>query len=181
MKRSIAIHALLGLLCAASFAGCGSSSAQGGETLSLLGQFDFASGESIHTGSLMASSGMAFFVARTPDAGEEPWISDGTLSGTRRIMDIYQGPQNSMISPSDDQPAFVEWNGLVYFAADDGINGNELWRTDGSEAGTGMVADLLPGPDGFLAITMRPTGNRLFITLFAINDFSELWVLEVTP
>ena len=181
MKKTIAIQVLLGLLCAASIAGCGSSSAQGGETLSLLAQFDFGSGEKLQPGSLMASNGMAYFVARTPDAGEEPWISDGTMSGTRRIMDIYQGPLNSMILPADDQPAFVEWNGLVYFAADDGITGYELWRTDGSEAGTALVADLLPGPDGFGSITMRPTGNRLYVTLEDFLDFSELWVLEVTP
>ena len=149
--------------------------------VSLLLQFDFGSGELVQSSSLMASNGMAYFVARTPDTGDEPWISDGTLSGTRRIMDIYQGPQKSMILPADDQPTFVEWNGLVYFAADDGINGYELWRTDGTEAGTALVADLLPGPDGFGSITMRPTGNLFYVILEKFLDFSELWVLEATP
>ena len=36
----------------------------------------------------------------------------------------------------------------VLFAADDGVHGRELWRTDGTAAGTAMVADLAPGPTG---------------------------------
>ena len=36
----------------------------------------------------------------------------------------------------------------VLFAADDGVHGRELWRTDGTAAGTAMVADLTPGPTG---------------------------------
>ena len=33
----------------------------------------------------------------------------------------------------------------AFFAADDGIHGEELWVTDGTEAGTKMVKDINPG------------------------------------
>ena len=36
-------------------------------------------------------------------------------------------------------------NGILYFAADDGAQGSELWRSDGTEAGTTMVKDINPG------------------------------------
>ncbi len=36
--------------------------------------------------------------------------------------------------------------GQVLFAADDGVHGNELWITDGTGAGTHMVADINPNP-----------------------------------
>jgi len=36
----------------------------------------------------------------------------------------------------------------VLFAADDGSVGRELWRTDGSAAGTTLVRDVAPGPAG---------------------------------
>jgi ELWxxDGT repeat protein len=44
-------------------------------------------------------------------------------------------------------------NGVVYFAAGDGYdsygegpNGDELWRSDGTPAGTYLVKDINPGP-----------------------------------
>ncbi|MFP2899315.1 ELWxxDGT repeat protein [Corallococcus sp. 4LFB] len=38
--------------------------------------------------------------------------------------------------------------GRLFFVADDGVNGPELWSTDGTEGGTVLVADLRPGAQG---------------------------------
>uniref|UniRef100_UPI004049DEC7 ELWxxDGT repeat protein n=1 Tax=Candidatus Limnocylindrus sp. TaxID=2802978 RepID=UPI004049DEC7 len=35
--------------------------------------------------------------------------------------------------------------GFLYFRADNGTTGTELWRTDGTEAGTTSVKDINPG------------------------------------
>lgn len=40
----------------------------------------------------------------------------------------------------------VRSGGRVYFRADDGEHGYELWRTDGTPAGTVMTRDICPGP-----------------------------------
>src|SRR5262249_40933905 len=36
-------------------------------------------------------------------------------------------------------------NGTLFFAADDGMHGTELWRSDGTAVGTTLVKDLYPG------------------------------------
>jgi ELWxxDGT repeat protein len=55
------------------------------------------------------------------------------------VEDIDPGAQFS--SPSD----LTALGGIVYFAAVDGSHGHELWRSDGTAAGTKMVRDIKPG------------------------------------
>ncbi len=49
------------------------------------------------------------------------------------VKDIFPGPESS------NSYEFIIANDIIYFIADDGIVGIELWRSDGTETGTWMV------------------------------------------
>jgi ELWxxDGT repeat protein len=87
-----------------------------------------------------------FFAASDGLHGWEPWTTDGTEAGTRLVLDINKG-----IDPSVDSWPPGPWAALgdvLLFYADDGWRGQELWRTDGTQVGTTILADLAPGAKG---------------------------------
>ena len=68
----------------------------------------------------------------------------------------------------------------LFFNADDGVHGRELWVSDGTEAGTYMVVDLLAGPNGN-ALSIRELGGRAFYQASNASDGLDLWVSDGTP
>ena len=92
-----------------------------------------------------------------------------------RLMDINTETANA--GPEN----LVNVGGTVYFRASDGASGSELWKSDGTEAGTVLLKDINPGsassgPSGFTAV-----GGSVF---FSANDGIsgvELWKSDGTP
>ena len=89
------------------------------------------------------------------------------------VADIYPG-----VDPvaSSSPQHFMLLDGFVLFSADDGVHGNELWRTDGTEAGTSLLADINPGSAP--SITYSDVAVIDGIGYFAADDGehgAELW------
>ncbi|MCM5662802.1 T9SS type A sorting domain-containing protein [Galbibacter mesophilus] len=76
--------------------------------------------------------------------GYELWISDGTVEGTKMIRDINPGSASSMYN-EEYLKTFTVINDKLYFMADDGVHGFELWATDGTEEGTYRITDIAKG------------------------------------
>lgn len=96
------------------------------------------------------------FFANLPGYGFELFISDGTVSGTRLVKDIYPGPKGCVktfpkiidgVSFDIVKPVikFTECNGSLYFLANDSTHGLELWRLNGADYSASIVKDINPG------------------------------------
>lgn len=83
---------------------------------------------------------LLFFEAITESYGKEIWVSDGTVDNTRLLKDIYPG-KSSGITTVFSQSS-VTFNDKLFFVANDGQNGKQIWSTDGTEEGTVPVTDL---------------------------------------
>jgi ELWxxDGT repeat protein len=89
-------------------------------------------------------SGTLFFIAQDYTHGRELWKSDGTKAGTLLVKDILTG--EDAFGPLSSSPSyFMDGGDTLFFAADDGTHGFELWRSDGTEAGTTLVKDINEG------------------------------------
>lgn len=123
-------------------------------------------------------NGTLFFTADDGVHGEELWKSDGTGAGTVFVKDINPGATGS--NGFTTAPYMTNVNGILYFSADDGVHGVELWRSDGTEAGTYLVKDIVAGAVGATPEEMIDLNGKLyFIANDGING-KELWTSDGT-
>jgi ELWxxDGT repeat protein len=64
---------------------------------------------------------------------------------------------------SSDPTSLTRVGAQVFFAANDGIHGTELWRTDGTTAGTRLVKDLIPGAQSSTISFPGTIGDALLV------------------
>jgi uncharacterized repeat protein (TIGR01451 family) len=133
--------------------------------------------------------GEIYFSAYDGVNGWELWKSDGTEGGTVLVKDIYPGVRDPsdddyhhyMQGPNSSYPDdLTAVNGVLYFRADDGTNGGELWKSDGTEGGTVLVKDIYPGSSGDYTYSSYPRNLTVMngVLYFTANDGTngeELW------
>ncbi|MEO7081591.1 MAG: ELWxxDGT repeat protein [Flavobacteriales bacterium] len=71
-------------------------------------------------------------------------------------------------------------NGLLYFSADDGIHGSEVWVSDGTSAGTYLLKDINPGADGSTPYYFMYWQGRAFFSAENGVDGFQLWSSDGT-
>lgn len=133
-------------------------------------------------GDLVAAGDNVFFRASDGNYGLELWRSQfsGIGAGTTTMVKDINPFGNST-------PLYLtSTNNTVKFAANNGLNGEELWSSDGTLAGTQMVQDLQVGavgsrPNGLFAVNNRVFFRTIsFPGLFSANSSSINGPLEVT-
>jgi ELWxxDGT repeat protein/autotransporter-associated beta strand protein len=122
--------------------------------------------------------GIAYFGADDGSTGRELWRSDGTSAGTFLVKDI----QSNISFPTGSNPIeLTDVGGTLYFSAADSANGRELWKSNGTAAGTVRVSDINPGPGDSGPTFLTNVNGTLFFSATDGNGDTELWKSDGTP
>jgi ELWxxDGT repeat protein len=123
-----------------------------------------------------------FFIGSDNAHGSELWHSDGTTEGTKLVKDIQPGAADGIHFDSLSGFDIVDLNGVAFFAANDGVHGDELWRSDGTENGTFMVKNVAPDDTSGIGAQVRMTValNRVWFSGDDGVHGTELWTSDGT-
>lgn len=120
-------------------------------------------------------NGVGLFFRDEASRQYELWKTDGTLEGTVLVKDIRPGPDGSI---STTFPTIKELDGVAYFSANDGVHGDEPFRSDGTAEGTFALREIADGFDGSFFGPAGVLGDILFYScnepdaraLYALRD-----------
>jgi ELWxxDGT repeat protein len=124
-----------------------------------------------------AHSGRLYFNAAQDTFDSDPWVSDGTVGGTRRLVDVEPGTLGSGLQHS------FEAGGQVYLVLATPSEEPKLWRTDGTPTGTVPAFEILDGIAGFDIPSFAPptAGGRVYFwTLRPGEGRRTLMVFDAT-
>jgi len=129
---------------------------------------------------LLAVNGTLYFSATDGTNGRELWKSDGTAAGTVIVKDIYTGTLSAIAAAPPSNYYFTNINDTVFFGATDGTSGQELWKTDGTSAGTVMVGDINPGAGDSKPLWFTKINNTIYFSAESTTSDAELWKYDGT-
>jgi ELWxxDGT repeat protein len=107
---------------------------------------------------LAAHSGLLYFNGTETNFDGDPWVSDGTVAGTRRLVDVAPGTLTSGLQYS------FEIGAQVYLVLATPPVQPKLWRTDGTPEGTVPAFEVLGALAGWDIPSFAPpaAGGRLY-------------------
>ncbi|MEZ5988768.1 MAG: hypothetical protein R3F30_06540 [Planctomycetota bacterium] len=119
------------------------------------------------------------FQAHDGTNGPELWVSDGTTSGTIFVKDVDPGPGGgtSLINAAPLGSPPTRW----VFQGHDAKVGHEYFVTDGTAAGTYLLADINPGTASGAsgAMCTNPAGTRVAMSAFDGKTY-QIWTTDGT-
>lgn len=135
-------------------------------------------------------NGRLYMAAAEAGHGYELWVTDGTANGTHMVKEINPGPGDGIkYGMYVNSMPLVVMNNNLYFYGDDGVNGTELWQSDGTDAGTKMVKDINTAPNaGIVEVfnsprprySLLPVSGKLFFSADDGVTGPALWVTDGT-
>lgn len=115
--------------------------------------------------------GVAYLLLQTPGGQRGLWRTDGTIAGT---SELDLGLDDIFVSRG--LRAFA---GNLWLIGQESATGAELYRTDGTQAGTQLVADLTPGPGSTNGILLAATSTHLYFQSIGAAPASQVYSVDV--
>ena len=123
---------------------------------------------------LAAFNGRLYFVGDDGTGmGVELWSSDGTRNGTKVAADINKSGNGLPFGVPGQR--FVEAGGSLYFQANDGNTGSQLWRFNGATATRVSLVNQFAG--GCNPEQLASIGGTVFFSAFDGTE-TELWYTD---
>ncbi len=125
-------------------------------------------------------------VSFTPFTFEsEIWRSDGTPAGTSLVKTMPQivssTINNIWTSDRDAKKNFSVTGNTLFFGGYDAANGVELWKTDGTGAGTAIIKDINAGSNSSTPTAFCKLNGEVFFTCIETGSARKLWKTDGTP
>ncbi len=122
------------------------------------------------------ASGLLYFVGTGADGtGNELWRTDGSAGGTFRLADISPGATSSNLA------SFTNANGVLLFTARDSSSQRQLWRSDGTLAGTTLVTPIVAKAGTVVSVGgLRQVGDDTWFTVGSSSNEVEFWRTDGT-
>jgi ELWxxDGT repeat protein len=115
----------------------------------------------MHGRASFVAAALAAFAVAVSTAGAAPSGPAFLVKDINTVQPVREPYEDE---PSSNPHDFAVLDGIVYFAAGDGYdsygegpNGTELWRSDGTPAGTYLLKDIYPGPNN-----ANPNGLQVY-------------------
>ena len=103
-------------------------------------------------------------------------LTVGTSPLPAQILDLNPQPRLDREGTLPSNPEFLaDLYGIALFRAYEPVAGAELWRTDGTRAGTYLLADMTPGPASSTVWNVAVAGAQAFVAAG-----SSLWLTDGT-
>ncbi len=120
-----------------------------------------------------------YFFADNGTHGWELYKTNGTKGNVQLLKDIYPGINSSLGASGQVRThPFVLANNSLYFSANDGVHGNEVWRTDGTAQGTQMVVNAITDTEiGGYVSNISAANNSIYFDM-NYNLRQHSWIVD---
>lgn len=137
---------------------------------------EYASG---NPNGMIVYDGKMYFNAWDADHGFELWSYDSATDDAQMVVEINPTPKptNGDDWMMDSSPhGFVVYEDVLYFVANDGAHGDEIWSWDGTEAE--LEFDIYTGQYGSNVSGMMVVGDSVYLSADDGIHGSEIWQMQ---